>query len=261
MILNQIKIEKSQILDGIEIKSATFIDKIFPFHFHENWSLAFIEYGSENISFANESFLLSKNAVLLIPPNSIHKHWGNKNSLWRYKAVYLNDDVIKSVTNALNIDYSFLLNFPYFITYVDNTFEINELYISGILKRLFLDTVHDNAYSNCLPPIHANFEEILCYLSQHYKESITLESLEKKFKINKFSLQKNFKKKIGLSPSEYLIAARIENAKQLFDSSSNITDIAIDSGFYDQSHFTHSFVKYVGVTPGIYKKSVKILQD
>ena len=261
MSLNQIKIEKSRILDGIEIKSATFIDKTFPLHFHQSWSLAWVEYGSENISFAYSSFLLSKKAVILIPPYSIHKHWGNKNSAWGYKAIYLNDDVIKNVTKKINIDYSYLENFPYFITYVDNELEINESSIFKVLKNLLLEVVNDSRYLNAKIDKQTHFENILYYLSQHYNESITLDSLEKKFKINKFNLQKNFKRKIGLSPTEYLTAVRIENSKQLFHTASTLTDIALESGFYDQSHFTHSFVKFVGVTPGAYKKSVKILQD
>jgi AraC-like DNA-binding protein len=261
MSLNQIKIEKSLILDVIEIKSATFIDKTFPLHFHQSWSLASVEFGSENISFANSSFLLNKRAVILIPPFSVHKHWGNKNSAWGYKAIYLNNDVIKYVTKKINIDYSYIENIPYFITYVDNAFEINEKSIFKVLENILLEVVNDSAYLVPKKNKQTHFEDILSYLSQHYNESITLDSLEKKFKINKFNLQKNFKAKIGLSPTDYLTAVRIEKSKQLFDTASTLTDIAIESGFYDQSHYTHSFVKFVGVTPGVYKRSVKILQD
>jgi len=61
--INKIKTTKLSILDGIELKSATFIDKKFPFHFHQSWSLAYIEYGSENIAFTDTNFLVSKNAL------------------------------------------------------------------------------------------------------------------------------------------------------------------------------------------------------
>ena len=260
--LNEIKIEKSSILDGIEVKSATFIDKAFPFHFHQSWSLAYIEYGNENLSVANSQFTLNKNAVTLIPPYSIHKHWGNKNNPWSYKAIYLSNDVIKYVANQLKIDYEYLSSCSHFITYVDDVFKLDEMSIFEMLNTLFLDVVHDND----LPIIsdknsQSRFDEILDYLSLNYHESITLDKLEKRFKLNKFYLQKCFKKKVGLSPSEYLTAVRIENSKQLFYTDTPLVNIALESGFYDQSHFTHCFVKYVGVTPGVYKRNVKILQD
>ncbi|AXT20029.1 helix-turn-helix domain-containing protein [Flavobacteriaceae bacterium AU392] len=259
--INKVKTTKLSILDGIELKSATFIDKKFPFHFHQSWSLAYIEYGSENIAFNNTNFLVSKNALQLIPPYSIHKNWSNKNNTWAYKALYISDDVIKNVSKKINIEYSYLASFPYFITYRNSDFEINETSIFKIIENLFLDTLNDVKPSYLKKNTNEPFDDILNYLSLNYNQSITLESLQKEFKVNKFSLQKNFKKNIGLTPLEYLTAIRIENSKKLFYSDVPLVEIALESGFYDQSHFTHSFKKYVGVTPGNYKKNSKILQD
>ena len=106
MEINKVNLTKLPIFDGIEIKSASFVDKHFPIHFHLNWSLAYIEFGTENISFNNSNFLLNKNAVILIPPFSLHKNWGNKNNIWTYKAMYINIDIIKNVAKRLKIDYS-----------------------------------------------------------------------------------------------------------------------------------------------------------
>jgi AraC-like DNA-binding protein len=261
MNINEIKINKSSILDGIEIKSATFIDKAFPLHFHQSWSLAYIEFGNENISFENSNFIVNKNALVLIPPYSLHKNWGNKNNAWTYKALYISNDVILNVSKRINADYSYLASIPYFITYCNNQFEINEKSIFENLENLFLGVLNDDKQSKFKRNNQEPFEDILYYLSQNYKDSITLDTLEKKFKINKYKLLKNFKKKIGLTPLEYQTAIRIENSKQLFYTEIPLVEIALESGFYDQSHFTHSFKKYVGVTPGNYKKNTNILQD
>lgn len=261
MEINKVKMLKLSILDNIEIKSAMFIDKNFPLHFHENWSLAHIEYGSENISFNNSEFLLNKNALVLIPPHSIHKNWGNKNNSWKYKATYINNDVIKSISKNINLDYSYLASFPYYITYCNSSFDINEKSILKILKSIFLDTINNEkgTISNMCNPEH--FNDIINYLSHNYSESITLDKLEQIFKINKYKLQKEFKKKVGITPLEYQTSIKIENSKELFYTNVPLVEIALDSGFYDQSHFTHSFKKYVGVAPGVYKKNCNILQD
>lgn len=34
---------KLSLLDGVELKSATFIDKNYPSHYHQSWSLAYSE--------------------------------------------------------------------------------------------------------------------------------------------------------------------------------------------------------------------------
>jgi len=226
---------------------------------HQDWSLATIESGCENISFGSLSFSLSKNAFILIPPYSIHKHWGNSKNVWSYKAIYLNNDVVKNVARKLNIDYSYLASFPYFVSYIGNRFESNETSILNILENIFIENVKDKVSINL--GNQEAYNDILDYFSRHYNESITLDKLEVLFKINKFNLQRDFKKRIGLSPAEYLNVIRIENAKQLFHTSATLADIALNSGFHDQSHFTHSFAKYVGITPGVYKKNIKILQD
>ena len=53
-------------LDGLEIKSTTFVDKSFPKHFHLDWSLVFIENG--NIEVLKQQFraALQKNLFLNI---------------------------------------------------------------------------------------------------------------------------------------------------------------------------------------------------
>lgn len=259
--MNEIKIKKLSILDGVEIKSATFINKNFPLHFHKDWSLTYIEFGNENISFNNSDFILNKNALVLIPPYSLHKNWGNKNNAWTYKALYINNDVIKSISSKINIDYSYLTSFPYFITYCSNQFKINEISIFKFLECLFLDTLNNSKLDNNRKCDLKHFDDILNYLSINYNKPITLDTLEKEFKINKYKLQKSFKKNIGITPLEYQNAIRIENSKQLFYTDTPLVEVALESGFYDQSHFTHSFKKYVGITPGAYKKSVNILQD
>lgn len=261
MGLNEITIKKSSILDGIEIKSATFIDKAFPLHFHQNWSLAYIEFGNENISFSHSEFIINKNALVLIPPYSLHKNWGNKNNAWTYKALYISDDVIKNIAYKLETDYAYLTSHPYFIIYSYCQFEITEESVLNTLKYLFINTLQGDIHTNFEKSNQEPFEDLIKYIHLNANKSLTLDALGKEFKMNKHHLQKNFKKWIGLTPLEYQTAIRIENSKQLFYTNAPIVDIALECGFYDQSHFTHSFKKYVGVTPGIYKQNVHILQD
>lgn len=258
--LNKVKTTRLPILDGIELKSATFFNNSFPAHFHQSWSLAYVEYGSENISFNNIDFLVSKNSLQLIPPYSIHKNWGNKNDAWTYKACYISDDAIKYVSKKIEADYAHLASVPYFISYAYQGIEINETSILGIIEHLFLDAL-DRHKPYTHEPVDNPFEDVLAYLSLNYNQPISLETLEGKFKINKYKLLRSFKTQIGLTPLEYQTVLRIENSKKLFYADMPLVDIALESGFYDQSHFTHSFKKYVGVTPGSYKKLSNILQD
>lgn len=59
-----------------------------------------------------------------------------------------------------------------------------------------------------------------------------------------------FKVNTGMSPSEWLISARLERAKELLQSRSHaVSDVALACGFCDQSHFTRMFHSRIGLSP------------
>ena len=59
----------------------------------------------------------------------------------------------------------------------------------------------------------------------------------------------------GFSPLNYLINIRIAEAmKQLRQSQKSLTDIALDTGFYSSQHFSTTFKKLTGYTPGQFRK-------
>lgn len=60
----------------------------------------------------------------------------------------------------------------------------------------------------------------------------------------------------GFSPIAYLINIRISEAiKILKKNDSSITDIALDTGFYSSQHFSTTFKKLTGFTPGEFRKN------
>jgi len=60
----------------------------------------------------------------------------------------------------------------------------------------------------------------------------------------------------GFSPLNYLINIRISEAIKLLKKPDiNITDIALDTGFYSSQHFSTTFKKLTGYTPGQFRKN------
>ncbi|MGJ7489779.1 helix-turn-helix transcriptional regulator [Variovorax sp. ZT4R33] len=61
---------------------------------------------------------------------------------------------------------------------------------------------------------------------------------------------KAFKQSVGHSPHAWLTAQRIEQARRLLLARDiPVAEIAVTCGFADQSHFTRTFAKEVGVPP------------
>ena len=67
-----------------------------------------------------------------------------------------------------------------------------------------------------------------------------------------------FKKEVGMSISEYVQSAKVNEAKNLLSyTSHSMSDISSLLNFYDQSHFIRVFKKYTGVTSKQFKNEVK----
>jgi AraC family transcriptional regulator len=66
-----------------------------------------------------------------------------------------------------------------------------------------------------------------------------------------------FRKSFGLSPYRWLVERRIERAKALLLSSGlPIADIAVRSGFSDQTSFTRAFTRIAGDSPGQWRRAM-----
>jgi AraC-like DNA-binding protein len=58
-----------------------------------------------------------------------------------------------------------------------------------------------------------------------------------------------FKKGVGLTPHEYRLNLRIENAKELLRSGMPPAEVAAATGFFDQSHLHRTFKQFISATP------------
>lgn len=104
-----------------------------------------------------------------------------------------------------------------------------------------------------------NFENIVKYLKENYKENISLEELSQKFELNPFYIIRLFKSKLKMTPHSYLLNIKINKAKNLLKNGLSIVDTALECGFTDQSHFHRNFLKIVATTPKEYK--INFIQD
>jgi transcriptional regulator GlxA family with amidase domain len=92
------------------------------------------------------------------------------------------------------------------------------------------------------------------HIEQHYKESINLDSLADLVGLTRFSLAKQFRQAVGISPYQYVCRVRIRNAQSLIEQGERPTEIAGAVGFFDQSHLAKHFKRLCGITPSQYRE-------
>jgi len=74
--------------------------------------------------------------------------------------------------------------------------------------------------------------------------------------LSEYHFARMFRESFGLPPHQYLLARRVNRAKELLRSSSlPLSEIALACGFSSASHFTNRFRQAMGATPGEYRKA------
>src|SRR5262249_10400869 len=78
--------------------------------------------------------------------------------------------------------------------------------------------------------------------------------------LNPYHFARQFKAATGLPPHQYVIARRVERAKELLQAgtAASLAEVALRAGFCDQSQFTRHFKRLVGVTPGQFRTPSRI---
>jgi AraC family transcriptional regulator len=81
--------------------------------------------------------------------------------------------------------------------------------------------------------------------------------LSLEFSLHPNYIVRKFKEITGYKLSDYLTKIRLEHSvKQLIENEKNLTNIALESGFYDQSHFNRNFKKKLETTPSHFRKII-----
>ena len=99
-------------------------------------------------------------------------------------------------------------------------------------------------------------KEVIEYIHAYLDSELSLTELATQLNLSPFHFARLFKKSLGLSLHKYVLQNRIERAKKLITVASDIplSDIALQAGFYDQTHFGKTFKKYVEVSPKAFLK-------
>jgi len=85
--------------------------------------------------------------------------------------------------------------------------------------------------------------------------SVSLEEVARKCNMSVSQFGRAFKKATGLTPHRWLVQRRLEQAMDLLlGSNLPLAEIALDCGFSEQSHFTRTFTRLVGTSPGEWRR-------
>jgi AraC-like DNA-binding protein len=99
------------------------------------------------------------------------------------------------------------------------------------------------------------------YFLVNYRKDVNLAEIASLVNMAEGSLCRFFREKAGCTPFEYLNRVKTDFAcKFLMDDDMSVTDVAMESGFNNLSHFNKQFKRNTGMTPSEYRNQLKTLK-
>lgn len=102
-------------------------------------------------------------------------------------------------------------------------------------------------------------ERVTGWLQSHYQESITLADASRAIGVSESTLVHRLRRETGKTFKERLTEIRLSEAKKLLATTSlELSEVGDHCGFFDQSHFTREFKRAINLTPGQFRKMLRV---
>ncbi len=217
--------------------------------------------------------ILPTGAIVISHPFEVHDNEVVHDVEYSFTTFYISPDIIRSVTNRdfcsfedkVIYDANLFKSFDFLATKVltnqDKAFDDNgfEKALLARLKKLTQKYSDSAPFNKSAKP--ALLDEIKNHILSNLDSKISLEKMAQRVCMSKYQFIRWFKKHVGLTPFDYIILNRILSGQKMIREGKPILYAAIDTGFYDQSHFTNYFKRFVGLTPKRYQQGCNIFQD
>jgi AraC family transcriptional regulator len=135
---------------------------------------------------------------------------------------------------------------------------VSALVIEGLMLEMIGEASRRSEHGTANYPPHW-LQQARDLLHARFTEHFTLAEVAKAVEIHPVHLAQMFHKSYRCTVGDYVRQLRIDYAcHELAASEAPIAEIALAAGFCDQSHFTRTFKRCVGVAPSQYRESLRV---
>ena len=205
--------------------------------------------------FRKEIVALKEKEVLLINPYESHFNKPATDSC-SYKVVFFSTAVFSSritETAIVHFEQKVVSDLSFFNTaqqlFKNIQASATQQNFETILQPFLLVIINEYRHVTKRIQFDKRIIPALQYIDQNLEEKITVTGLARQCHISPFHFQRIFRQSMGLTVTVYLQQQRMEMSKTLIRNGSKIARAALDTGFFDQSHFHKQFKKMYATTP------------
>lgn len=251
---------------GIELRSGVAVTEPYPKHWHEEYQFCFIQDGGGELFYRGVNHDTPKISLFIVHPGEVHSNQSDIGCSFR--SIYVQPEIIQNILSNSDDDKQSLPFFPnpmvfdkeiiddYLILHLSlensNTTLERESAMLEMLTKLVNRYAQKKTNLELFGKEHKAVKKVRDYIIENYDQNISLKTLSKLVNLSQFHLNRVFSEEIGMPPHAFQTQVRISNAKRLIKQGFSLSNVAVTTGFADQSHFNRNFKKLMKITPGEY---------
>lgn len=262
-------------LPGIEICQVRDSRHVFPNHIHDRlYAIGLMEKGgSYCLGPARSDAFVAPGEMALINPGQVHSGVPRPHVPTSYRMIYLDADLLLSVVRDCREGDGAMPEFRRLI--------VRDRRLRAMLERVFASMMG----TGCPMEKESFFFEAAAHLVSVYggiktaggritdersvirrarsflsadlDRKVSLEAAAQAVGLSRYHFLRVFKRATGLPPHLFRTQCRIDRAKALLRRGLPPAQVALETGFADQSHFANKFRYFIGATPKQYLSATR----
>ena len=259
-------------IPGIELFEAHLVDHQFGKHFHDAYTIGLNQSGRGQCLYQKKSHYHHPGSFNFINPGEVHTGAAASANGWAFRNIYITGAAVQQILtqlgwkeqNHLPVFSSIVvedptLHIPFYqlfhaLFYTPTDPLAQQSYLLHFFAQLFSRHIQSPNQLNAPKAESTAVSQTRTYLEARCTEPVSINELAKLVNLNPYYLIRCFSREMGLPPHSYKKHWQLLQAKQALHQGESLAAIALQHGFYDQSHFTHTFKRAFGLTPGRYRK-------
>ena len=257
---------------GIKVSMAALENTHIPAHWHDAMEILFCLNGSVRIHVEHESIVLSRNQLIVFDAKEVHSIHSDS-SLYMFLCIHVDKKQLSlycpdlelyhikcrplSLDDPKSTQYIHICQLAHDLTRTNIKNEITSAIRSDGTALLMLADLIQYFSVFSLPETASgstqsndNLREIISYVSEHYTEPLSLETVAGHVGFSREYFCRFFKQHMGITFLRYLNEVRISHAGRLLSNTDlSISEVMAQSGFTNQTLFNRLFKDIYGMTP------------
>lgn len=237
-------------------------------HRHDTYAIGVTMHGVQSFWYRGEVRRSLPGQLIVLHPDEPHDGAAGTAAGLRYRMLYLEPSLLRQALGTRQRDLPFVkdpvitdipMQQALLAVLGDMDIEIDELLADHLIADL-ADRLNRRASSFSGPKLKLASERVQrarAYLDAHAFYLVRSKELETVSGLDRFTLARQFKALFGTSPHRYLMMRRLQHARHFLQTGRALADVAVATGFSDQSHFNRRFKDAFGMAPGQWKALVR----